>query len=91
MSRPPKDETAPVANCIEQARGERGLSRGELADVVGVHYQTMGYLERGEYNPSLELALKICQALESSMDQIFWLAAKEAAHNTAAGKTQGES
>lgn len=73
MSRPSKDDTAPVANRIEQARSVWGLSRGELADIVGVHYQTMGYLERGEYNPSLELALKICRALESPMEEIFWL------------------
>ena len=73
MSRPPKDETAPVANRIEQARDARGLSRGELADLVGVHYQTMGYLERGEYNPSLELALKIARALEVPVQEIFWL------------------
>lgn len=73
MSRPPKNESAPVSNRIEQARSERGLSRGELADLVGVHYQTMGYLERGEYNPSLELALKISRALESTLEEIFWL------------------
>jgi DNA-binding XRE family transcriptional regulator len=73
VSRPPKDETAPVVNRIEQARSDRGLSRGELADIVGVHYQTLGYLERGEYNPSLELALKICRALSSPMEEIFWL------------------
>ena len=73
MSRPPKDETAPVANRIEQARDAKGLSRGELADLVGVHYQTMGYLERGEYNPSLELALKIARALEVPVQEIFWL------------------
>ena len=73
MSRPPKDETAPVVNRIEQARADRGLSRSELADLVGVHYQTLGYLERGEYNPSLELALKICLALEASPEEIFWL------------------
>ena len=73
MSRPPKNETAPVANRIEQTRDDRGLSRGELADRVGVHYQTMGYLERGEYNPSLELALKIARALEVSVQEIFWL------------------
>jgi DNA-binding XRE family transcriptional regulator len=73
MSRPPKDETAPVVNRIEQARDTRGLSRGELADLVGVHYQTMGYLERGEYNPSLELALKIARALEVPLEEIFWL------------------
>ena len=40
---------------------------------MGVHYQTMGYLERGEYNPSLELALKIARALEVSLEEIFWL------------------
>lgn len=33
----------------------------------------MGYLERGEYNPSLELALKIARALEVSLEEIFWL------------------
>ncbi len=73
MSRPSKEDSAPVVNRIEQARETRGLSRGELADLVGVHYQTMGYLERGEYNPSLELALKIARALEVSLEEIFWL------------------
>lgn len=73
MSRPPKNENAPVANRLEQARSDQGLSRGELADMVGVHYQTMGYLERGEYNPSLELALKISRALNVRLEEIFWL------------------
>lgn len=73
MSRPSKSETVPVANRIEQARDALGLSRGELADLVGVHYQTMGYLERGEYNPSLELALKIARVLEVPLEEIFWL------------------
>ena len=73
MSRPSKEESAPVANRIEQARGSKGLSRAELADLVGVHYQTMGYLERGEYNPSLELALKIARALDVHLHEIFWL------------------
>jgi putative transcriptional regulator len=73
MSRPSRDHSVPVGNRIEQARSDRGLSRGELADLVGVHYQTMGYLERGEYNPSLELALKISRALDTSLESIFWL------------------
>ncbi|MDP4971991.1 MAG: helix-turn-helix transcriptional regulator, partial [Pontimonas sp.] len=55
------------------ARDAKSLSRGELADLVGVHYQTMGYLERGEYNPSLELALKIARVLELPLEEIFWL------------------
>ncbi len=73
MSRPSREDSAPVVNRIEQARDSRGLSRGELADLVGVHYQTMGYLERGEYNPSLELALKIARVLELPLEEIFWL------------------
>ena len=73
MGRPSKREAERVHNCIEQVRAERGLSRGELADLVGVHYQTMGYLERGEYNPSLELALKLCRVLDHSVEDLFWL------------------
>jgi len=73
VSRPSREVSAPVINRIEQARDARGLSRGELADLVGVHYQTMGYLERGEYNPSLELALKIARALGAPLEEIFWL------------------
>ena len=73
MSRPSREDSAPVVNWIEQARDAKSLSRGELADLVGVHYQTMGYLERGEYNPSLELALKIARVLELPLEEIFWL------------------
>lgn len=54
-------------------RVERGLSRKELADAVGVHYQTVGYLERGEYSPSLVLALRIAQYLELPLDAVFSL------------------
>lgn len=54
-------------------RMERGLSRKELADAVGVHYQTVGYLERGEYSPSLVLALRIAQYLELPLDAVFSL------------------
>ena len=73
MSRPSREDSAPVVNRIEQARDAKSLSRGELADLVGVHYQTMGYLERGEYNPILELALKIARVLEVPLEEIFWL------------------
>jgi putative transcriptional regulator len=43
-------------------RTERGISRRKLADALGVHYQTVGYLERGEYSPSLYLALRLPRA-----------------------------
>ena len=48
-----------IYNRIAMLRAERGISRRELADALGVHYQTVGYLERGEYSPSLYLALRI--------------------------------
>lgn len=49
------------------------MSRQELADAVGVHYQTIGYLERGEYSPSLALALRITEVLEVPLEQLFSL------------------
>lgn len=52
-------------------RAERGTSRRELADAVGVHYQTIGYLERGEYSPSLHLALRIAHYFEVPLEVVF--------------------
>lgn len=73
MGRKPKNKEDRVGNCVESLRTQAGLSRQELADAVGVHYQTIGYIERGEYSPSLVLSLKIASALESSVEEIFWL------------------
>ena len=72
MGRRPKADE-PVYSRIEQLRGARGLSRQELADSVGVHYQTVGYLERGEYSPSLVLALRISRVLELPVEALFSL------------------
>ena len=52
-------------------RVERGLSRKELADGLGVNYQTVGYLERGDYNPSLELAFRISRFFALPIEAIF--------------------
>lgn len=57
-------------------RTKAGLSRQDLADAVGVHYQTIGYIERGEYSPSLVLALRIAEALEVNVEELFWLEGK---------------
>lgn len=73
MGRKPKDEEEQIANQVEQLRTEAGLSRQELADAVGVHYQTIGYIERGDYSPSLVLALRISSVLGSSVEEVFWL------------------
>lgn len=63
--------TDQVHNRIAMLRAERGISRRELSDALGVHYQTIGYLERGEYSPSLHLALKIAEYFEVPVEVIF--------------------
>ena len=68
MSRNQED---PLFNRIEEARTLLGISRNELAEAVGVHYQTIGYIERGEYNPSLSLALRLAEILKVEVSEIF--------------------
>ena len=60
-----------VYNRIAMLRAERGVSRRQLADALGVHYQTVGYLERGEYRPSLYLALKLAEYFEVPVEVVF--------------------
>lgn len=60
-----------IYNRIAMLRAERGISRRQLADALGVHYQTIGYLERGEYSPSLHLALRIAEYFEVSVEVVF--------------------
>jgi DNA-binding XRE family transcriptional regulator len=63
--------TETVHNRIAPLRAERGVSRRQLADALGVHYQTVGYLERGEYSPSLHLALCIAAFFELPVEVVF--------------------
>lgn len=58
-------------NRLAVLRAERGLSRQELADAVGVNYQTIGYLERGDYHPSLELAFRLSEYFGLPIEAIF--------------------
>ncbi|RGE24273.1 helix-turn-helix transcriptional regulator [Leucobacter sp. wl10] len=60
-----------VHNRIAVLRAERRVSRRELADALGVHYQTIGYLERGEFSPSLYLALRIAEYFEVPVETVF--------------------
>jgi putative transcriptional regulator len=60
-----------IYNRIAVLRAERGISRRQLAEALGVHYQTVGYLERGEYSPSLYLALRIAEYFEVPVEVIF--------------------
>jgi putative transcriptional regulator len=60
-----------VYNRIAMLRAERGISRRQLADALGIHYQTVGYLERGEFRPSLFLALRLAHFFEVPVEVIF--------------------
>ncbi|EFL24784.1 MULTISPECIES: helix-turn-helix transcriptional regulator [Streptomyces] len=62
-----------VHNRLAMVRAERKVSRQRLAEVVGAHYQTIGYIERGQYNPSLDLALKIAKFFELPVEALFSL------------------
>ncbi|NQU06404.1 MAG: helix-turn-helix transcriptional regulator [Calditrichaeota bacterium] len=63
--------TRKLYNRISVLREERGISRKELAEKIGVNFQTVGYLERGEYNPSLDLAFKISEYFDLPVNFIF--------------------
>lgn len=73
MGRLPKQDRDQVSNLVEQHRTNAGLSRAELAEAVGVHYQTIGYIERGDYAPTLALALHLADVLQVSVEDLFKL------------------
>jgi putative transcriptional regulator len=65
------DNDSTLYNRIAVLRAERRISRRELADALNIHYQTVGYLERGEYNPSLHLALRIAEYFDVPVGAVF--------------------
>ncbi|KMM37993.1 helix-turn-helix transcriptional regulator [Guptibacillus hwajinpoensis] len=57
---------------LKMARVEHDLSQQELAKKVGVSRQTIGLIELGKYNPTLQLCVAICKALGKTLDELFW-------------------
>ena len=57
---------------LKIARVEKDLSQQELADLVEVTRQTIGLIEKGKYNPTLNLCLKIARALDKTLNDLFW-------------------
>ncbi len=64
-------EIMSLYNRIAVLRAERKLSRATLASSVGVNPQTIGFLERGDYTPSLELAFKISEHFGLPIEAVF--------------------
>jgi putative transcriptional regulator len=57
---------------IKLARVEKGLSQQDLADMVSATRQTIGLIEKGKYNPSLNLCINIAKALNRTLNDLFW-------------------
>jgi len=74
-NKPSANGTAPgsdgLYNRIAVLRAERGLSRQDLADALEVNYQTIGFLERGDYKPSLTLAFALSDYFGLPIEAIF--------------------
>jgi len=54
------------------ARMEVDMKQSDLAEAVGVTRQTIGLIESGEYNPTLNLCIAICKALGKTLNDLFW-------------------
>ena len=57
---------------MKVARVEKDLSQDELARIVGASRQTISAIEKGDYNPTINLCIKICRALDRTLDDLFW-------------------
>ncbi|NBJ69296.1 MULTISPECIES: helix-turn-helix transcriptional regulator [Clostridia] len=61
-----------MVNKIKLARIEKGLTQAQLAKRVNATRQTIGLIEKGEYNPSLNLCIAIAKELEKTLNDLFW-------------------
>lgn len=57
---------------LKAARAGKDLSQQALADAVGVSRQTISAIEKGDYNPTINLCVAICKALDKTLDDLFW-------------------
>lgn len=57
---------------LKVARVEKDLSQQALAEKVGVSRQTINAIEKGDYNPTINLCIAICKVLDKTLDDLFW-------------------
>ncbi len=57
---------------LKAARASFDMSQQDLADKVGVSRQTINAIEKGDYNPTINLCIAICKALNKTLDELFW-------------------
>lgn len=57
---------------LKSARAAMDLSQQQLAEAVGVSRQTINAIEKGDYNPTINLCIAICRTLGKTLDELFW-------------------
>lgn len=57
---------------LKSARAAKDLSQQQLAELVKVSRQTVSAIEKGDYNPTINLCIAICKALDKTLDELFW-------------------
>lgn len=67
-----KEVIAIVKNNLKVARIQVDLTQQQLAEKTGVTRQTISLIEKGNYNPTLNLCLEICYAVNKTLDEVFW-------------------
>lgn len=60
-----------VKTRIRELRTRKNMTQADLADAVGVRRETIVFLEKGKYNPSLKLAHDVAVVLETTIDELF--------------------
>ena len=67
------DDKLVLKNRLREARGEKGLSQAQLAELVGVSRNTISSIETGQFNPTAKLALVLCIALDRKFEELFYI------------------
>ena len=57
---------------MKAARVSKDYSQQQLAELCGVSRQTISAIEKGDYNPTINLCISICKALDKTLDELFW-------------------
>lgn len=62
----------PLYNRLKEYRARLGVNQQEMGRLVGVSRQTISLIERGDYSPSITLALKLAKTCHASVEELFW-------------------
>ena len=67
----------PLGNRLKELRAAKSLNQQQLGQLVEASRQTISLIERGDYNPSITLALRIAQVFETPVEEVFYLTGEE--------------